>query len=93
MRVINWSNNQEHYISFNDPTYSVYPSVNLEFDTDLFRFSYSSLTTPNSVYDYNLVSKERKLLKQQEFWVVHLIQKIISQRDYMLMGRDGITRI
>ena len=44
----------------------VYANVNLEFDTDLFRFSYTSLTTPNSTYDYNLMTKERTLLKQQE---------------------------
>ena len=69
MRVMNWSNMREHYISFSDPTYSVYANVNLEFDTDLFRFSYTSLTTPNSTYDYNLMSKERTLLKQQEVLV------------------------
>ena len=93
MRVMNWSNNQEHYISFNDPTYSVYPNVNLEFDTDLFRFSYSSLTTPNSVYDYNLVSKERTLLKQQEvLGGTFNSENYISERLYA-KGRDGVTRI
>lgn len=93
MRVMNWSNNQEHYISFNDPTYSVYPNVNLEFDTDLLRFSYSSLTTPNSVYDYNLVSKERTLLKQQEvLGGTFNSENYISERLYA-KGRDGVTRI
>ena len=48
-------------------------SYKSQFDTDLFRFSYSSLTTPNSVYDYNLVSKERTLLNNKKFWVAHLI--------------------
>ena len=93
MRVMNWSNNQEHYISFNDPTYSVYPNVNLEFDTDLFRFSYSSLTTPNSIYDYNLVSKEKTLLKQQEvLGGTFNSENYISERLYA-KGRDGVTRI
>lgn len=63
-RVINWKTNDEYYISFNDPTYMTYNSINPEMDTDVFRFGYSSLTTPNSEYDYNMVTKERTLLKQ-----------------------------
>ena len=45
------------------PKNPLYANTNLEFDTDVFRFSYASLTTPSSTYDYNLVSKERSLLK------------------------------
>ena len=60
-RVINWHDNSEYYITFNDPSYSLYSIANLEFDTDLFRFVYSSLTTPRSVYDFNMLNKERTL--------------------------------
>ena len=56
-RVINWHDNSEYYITFNDPSYSLYSIANLEFDTDLFRFVYSSLTTPRSVYDFNMLTK------------------------------------
>lgn len=66
LRVIKWNDWSEHYIEFNDPAYMAYATANVEFDTDVLRFSYTSLTTPNSVYDYNLNTKERKLLKQQE---------------------------
>ena len=66
MRVINWNDNSEYYITFNDPSYSLYSSSNLEFDTDLFRFVYSSFTTPRSVYDFNMLTKERALLKQKK---------------------------
>jgi oligopeptidase B len=41
-------------------------NVNLDFDTEIFRFSYTSLTTPNSIFDFNLNTKERTLLKEEE---------------------------
>ena len=65
LRVISW-NGGEYYIDFDEEVYTVNPNVNLDFDTDVFRFSYTSLTTPNSFYDYNLKTKERTLLKQEE---------------------------
>ncbi|WP_319590445.1 S9 family peptidase [uncultured Draconibacterium sp.] len=65
LRVIPW-NGEEYFIDFDEEVYTVSPNVNLDFDTDVFRFSYTSLTTPNSIYDYNLKTKERKLLKQEE---------------------------
>lgn len=65
IRVINWDGN-EHYISFNDPAYMAYTTSNLDFDTNILRYAYTSLTTPNSTYDYNMDTKEQVLLKQQE---------------------------
>ncbi|PNW27901.1 S9 family peptidase [Formosa algae] len=65
IRVMKWSGG-EHYISFNDPTYLAYTTSNLEFDTNILRYGYTSLTTPNSTFDYNMDSKEQVLLKQEE---------------------------
>lgn len=93
MRVMNWTNKQEHYISFNDPTYTVYANVNLEFDTELFRFSYASLTTPNSTYDYNLLSRERTLLKQQEVLGGEFESENYTSERLYAVGRDGVTKI
>ena len=66
LRVIKLADNKEHYIDFDEEVYSVYISQNPEFDTDLLRFQYTSLTTPNSHFDYNMNDKTRKLLKQEE---------------------------
>ena len=65
LRVISWKGG-EYYLDFDEEVYTVSPNVNLDFNTDVFRFSYTSLTTPNSIYDYNLKTKERTLLKQDE---------------------------
>ncbi|HBH07281.1 MAG TPA: oligopeptidase B [Flavobacteriales bacterium] len=61
-----WDNSEAHFISFEDPTYLAYASYNPEYDTPRFRFVYSSLTTPTTVYDYNMSTKEKDLLKQYE---------------------------
>lgn len=66
LRIINMQNGSEHYIEFWEEVYSVGISYNPEFDTETLRFSYTSLTTPVSTYDYNMVTREKELLKQQE---------------------------
>ncbi len=66
LRVIPWEGDGEHYLEFWEEVYSAGISVNPEFDTDLLRFGYSSLTTPYSTYDYNMVTREKELLKRQE---------------------------
>ncbi|WP_340114070.1 S9 family peptidase [Maribellus mangrovi] len=65
IRVMPWKG-EEYFIDFDEEVYSVHSSVNMDFDTDFFRFSYTSMTTPLSVFDFNLKTKERTLLKEQE---------------------------
>jgi oligopeptidase B len=57
---------EEHSIAFDEEAYSLGMSGSLEYDTELTRFSYSSMTTPVQVYDYNMRSRERILRKNQE---------------------------
>jgi oligopeptidase B len=55
-----------HYIEFPEPVYTVGATGNAEYDTNLLRFSYTSLVTPLSVFDYNVRTRERELKKQYE---------------------------
>lgn len=66
LRIMNQKTKEEHYMEFAEPAYTIYSSTNLDFDTDLLRYGYTSMTTPNSTYDYDMKTRERKLLKQQE---------------------------
>ncbi len=66
LRVRPWNGSQEHYLDFGEATYTAYSSTNPEFDTNVLRYSYTSMTTPSSVYDYDMGSKVKTLLKQQE---------------------------
>ncbi len=64
LRIMPLQGSGEHYITFEEEVYTVGMSMNRVFDTDIFRFTYSSLTTPSSTFDYNVKSRERVLLKQ-----------------------------
>ena len=66
LRVMPWNSEEEYYIDFDEEVYAVRSGVNPEFDTDIFRFNYTSLTTPNTVFDINLRTRERVLLKEDE---------------------------
>ncbi len=66
LRIINWKTNADYYINFDEETYVAYFSVNPDFDSDVIRYGYSSLTIPHSTFDYNMISKKQTLLKQSE---------------------------
>ena len=66
LRIIRWDDRSEHNIDFGEEAYLAYTSVNREFNIEILRFGYTSLTTPNSVYDYNMRTREKILLKQEE---------------------------
>ncbi len=65
-RVQNLSTGEEHNITFPEPTYNFYESSNPEFNTTILRFSYTSLITPQSVFDYDMETNERELKKETE---------------------------
>ena len=93
LRVIQWADNSEHYISFNDPTYAAWVSSNPEFDTTLLRYGYSSLTTPTAIYDYNLNNKERTLKKQDEVLGGKFDSANYVSERIMAPSRDGKTQV
>lgn len=66
LRVRNLSDGKEHYIDFGEPAYTAYTSSNPEYNTNVVRYGYTSLTTPSSTYDYNMDSHEKKLMKERE---------------------------
>jgi len=65
LRVIDLKTKKEHYIDCGEEVYEIWISENDEFDTDVIRYGYSSLTTPNSYFKYNMKTKEKTLLKEK----------------------------
>jgi len=66
IRIKPWNENPEYYLPFDEETYSAGVLLNPEFDTDIIRYSYSSLTTPSSVVDFNMKDKSKEIKKEQE---------------------------
>ena len=88
LRVRSWSSGQEHYLAFDEPAYLAYQTNNYEFDTPVLRYAYTSMTTPKSVFDYNMVTHEKTLLKQDE--VLGGFQSTDYETDRLeVVARDG----
>ena len=64
--ILNLNNKNQHKISFNEEAYNLSLDHGYEYETDVFRYSYSSPTTPKSVFDYDCKSKKQELKKTQE---------------------------
>jgi oligopeptidase B len=82
IRVIDLASNAQHRVDLPEPVYAVGPQNNAEFNTKLFRFGYQSFTTSPSVFDYDMATKERKLLKRTEVLGGYDPDKYQSERRY-----------
>ena len=71
---------EEHAIAFDEEAYSLGMIGGYEFDTDTIRFTYSSMTTPSQTFDYNMITRERVLLKTQEVPSGHNPDDYITRR-------------
>lgn len=65
LRVIPWNGSREYEVQFDDPAYVTWVDDNHEFDTGVLRYGYSSPNTPETIYDLDLATRERTLLKQE----------------------------
>ncbi|SFF13309.1 S9 family peptidase [Flavobacterium xueshanense] len=66
IRIMPWSGEGEYYLPFGSETYNAYTTTNVDFDTDILRYSYQSLATPSSVIDFNMKTKEKEIMKEQQ---------------------------
>ena len=88
IRIINQTSGNEHYIDFGEAVYSAYPSINPSFNTNILRYQFSSLLTPQSTFDYDMDMKVSTLLKQKEVVGGYDLENYHSERLYAKV-RDG----
>lgn len=93
IKIIDEKKRETFYLPFSDPTYTAYISTNLEFETEVLRYGYTSLTQPSSTYEFNMKDKTTVLLKKQEVLGEKFNpQNYISERIWA-DSRDGNTQI
>lgn len=93
IKIIDNIRQESHYLPFSDPTYTAYIGLNLEFDTEVLRYGYTSLTNPTSTFEYNMKERMNTLLKQQQvLGGTFFPRNYISERVWAL-SRDGKTQI
>lgn len=88
MRIREIASGKEHYLDFGEPAYAAYVGANPEFNTTNLRYNYTSLTTPNSVFDYDMNTKSKKLMKEQEVLGAFNKADYVTERVYAT-AKDG----
>jgi len=88
MRIREIASGKEHYLDFGEPAYAAYVGANPEFNTTNLRYNYTSLTTPNSVFDYDMNAKSKKLMKEQEVLGSFNKADYVTERVYAT-AKDG----
>lgn len=88
IRIIRWDDKSEHEMKFDEPAYSANIGYNPAFDSKVLRYSYTSMTTPVSTYDYDMETRANTLMKEQE------VLGDFEKTDYrtervMVTSRDG----
>lgn len=66
IRIIPWNGEGDYYLPFDSETFTAYTTTNLDFDTEILRYAFQSLATPSSVIDFNMRTKTKTVLKEQE---------------------------
>lgn len=89
LRIRPWAGGEEHYLDFGEPAYRAYVAQNPEIDRHTLRYGYTSLTTPNSIYDYNMVSREKVLVKREEILGGFEPENYQTER-LQALARDGV---
>ncbi len=88
IHIIITKDNVSHYLAFDEPAYTSSTAYTPDYNSDVIRFNYTSLITPSSVYDYNMVTKEKKLMKQQEVVGGYNKEDYITERLFAT-AKDG----
>jgi oligopeptidase B len=89
IRIMPWSGEGEYYLPFESETYTANTGTNVDFDTDVLRYSYQSMTTPSSVIDYNMKTKTKEIKKEQQVLGGKFDKKNYTEERVWATAKDG----
>jgi oligopeptidase B len=90
LRAFDLEKNKDYYISFDEEDYYAYTASNPEYKSNVLRFGFTSLKTPRTIFDFDMISKERTLLKQYEVLGGYNPDEYTTERVYA-EARDGAS--
>ncbi|MDQ6529254.1 S9 family peptidase [Flavobacterium sp. LHD-85] len=90
IRIMPWNDEPDYYLPFGSETYNAYTTTNVDFDTDILRYSYQSLATPSSVIDFNMKTKTKEILKEQEVLGGKFDKENYIEERVWATARDGV---
>lgn len=89
LRIMSWDKKTDYYLPFESETYVAYPTMNMEFNTAILRFNYQSMITPNSTIDYDMASKEKTVVKEQQVLGGKFDKKNYVEERIWATAKDG----
>ena len=89
IKISRWDGSNSYYLPFDNETYSAYTSVNVDFDTNILRYGYNSFTTPSSIIDFNMETKEKEVKKEQEVLGGQFDKNNYTSERIWATARDG----
>ncbi len=89
IKIVRWDGSDSYYLPFDNETYTASIGGNPDFDTEILRYSYNSMTTPNSVIDFNMKTKEKEVKKEQEVQGGKFAKENYIEKRVWATARDG----
>jgi oligopeptidase B len=90
INIIPWSGAEAYYLPFEIETYTAETTTNIDFDTEILRYTYQSLATPSSVVDFNMRTKQKTVLKEQEVLGGQFDKANYIEQRVWAPARDGV---
>ncbi|MEM1258130.1 MAG: prolyl oligopeptidase family serine peptidase, partial [Bacteroidota bacterium] len=89
MKIVRWDNGESYFLPFESETYVAGPTTNLDFETNKLRYFYNAMTSPYSIIEFDMETKEKSILKEQE-----VLGGVFDKANYRservwAMARDG----
>ncbi|NHF59201.1 S9 family peptidase [Flavobacteriaceae bacterium TP-CH-4] len=90
LKIVRWDDNDSYYLPFESETYTAYVSTNPDFDTEILRYAYNSMTTPSSTIDFNMKTMEKEVKKEQEVLGGKFHKDNYREKRVWATARDGV---
>lgn len=90
LRIMSWDNKEDYYLPFPSETYTAYIGNNPDFDSDVLRYGFNSLTSPSAVIDYNFKTKQSVIMKEQEVLGGKFNKENYISKRIWAPARDGV---
>ena len=90
IRIQRWDKTEDYYLPFDNETYTAYTGTNVDFETNILRYSYNSLTTPASIIDFNMDNKTQVIRKEQEVLGGQFKKENYTSERLWAMADDGV---
>ena len=89
IRIIRWDGTEDYYLPFESETYTAYTGTNVDFDTQILRYGYNALTTPSSTIDFNMATKTKTVMKEQDVLGGHFNKDNYAAERIWATANDG----